>query len=126
MPNNKIMSRKIEHIKIGKMDILIEYQRTEANYGPGLPKHVALAESINVLKEDWRTGSLTPKYELNSKNKIKKHYYLLWSLNEDYHLGGFTHLVTKSGRPVSFKSAMKTYRDAVMATEFLEFKKVSK
>jgi hypothetical protein len=120
------MSRKIDHIKIGRMDILIEYQRTESNYGPGLPKHVALAESTNVLKEDWRTGSLKPAYELNSKNRIKKHYYLLWSSNEDYHLGGFTHLITKAGRPVSYRSAMKTYKDAVMATEFLEFKKVSK
>ena len=119
------MSRKIEHNKVGQMKVLVEFQRTEPNWGKDLPKHVALASSTNASTEDWRTGETTfrTKYNKNT-GRIIETYYLLWGPTDHWESNGFTELRTPSGRKMSEKTALRMYNEAVKATEFLEFKKV--
>jgi hypothetical protein len=118
------MSRKIEHNRVGQMKVLVEFQRTEPNWGPDIPKHVALASSLNVAQTDWRTDKTVFRTKYNKVGRIIETYYLLWGPNDQYEFSGFTELRTPSGRKMAFKSALKIYQEAIKATEFMEFKKI--
>lgn len=118
------MSRKIEHDRVGQMKILIEFQRSEPFWGKDLPKHVALATSLNVAQTDWRTDKTVFRTKYNKTGRIIETYYLLWGPTDQWEFNGFTELRTPSGRKMSYKTAMKFYKDAIKATEFMEFKKI--
>jgi hypothetical protein len=121
------MDRKIIHNKVGKMNVLIEHQRTETNYGIGLPKYVALATSLNTAhaSRDWRDDAITFKHKYNN-GKLIETYYLIWGPSDQLEYNGFTELRTPSGRKMSLGAALKQFQEAIKATEFLEFRKVYK
>lgn len=105
---------KINHKNIGKLEILVSFQRTEN--GNDLPKHVALA----------RQDITTYKTSYNKTGNIVSTYYLLWADNNDFTTSGSTYLQTLSGRKMSFKSALKIFNQLIKATEFVTFKKLIK
>jgi hypothetical protein len=49
---------------------------------------------------------------------------LIWGVDDRFEESGFQHLTTKSGRKVSFKSALKIFNDARKATEFVNFSRI--
>ena len=116
---------KINHKNIGKLEILVSFQRTEN--GNDLPKHVALAKGITYPYTDYKYGQdiTTYKTSYNKTGNIVQTYYLLWSDNNDFTTSGSTYLQTLSGRKMSFKSALKIFNQLVKATEFVEFKKIN-
>ena len=114
---------KIQHKNIGKLEILISFQRTEN--GNDLPNHVALAKGTNRPYTDWRTDKTSYKTSYNKTGNIVQSYYLLWSDNDVFETSGSTYLQTPSGRKMSFKSALKIFNELVKATEFIEFKKIN-
>lgn len=122
---NKIMERFISHKDLGVVEILMSYQRTED--GKDLPKVIALARSSKRPYESTHRhnyGEIIFKTSRNSKGEISYHYYLVWGIDIDFRESGFEHLTTKSGRKVTFKSALKTFNDAKNATEFVNFSKI--
>ena len=106
---------KIYHNKLDSIELLVSFQRVVE--GVDQPKFVALAKSYKSFDSD---GILRFHYR-NSEN-LKPNYYLLWASHDDFTKAGFTLLRTKSGRAVTLKSALKTYREAINATEFVAFK----
>ena len=116
---------KIEHTKIGKLEILVSFQRTEN--GNDLPKHVALAKGKTYPYTDYKWGQDITTYKTcySKTGSITQTYYLLWSDNDDFTTSGSTYLQTLSGRKMSFKSALKIFNELVKATEFVEFKKIN-
>lgn len=119
------MARKIKHNVVGNMNVLIEYQRTEPNQGVGLPKHIALASSLNTLhtSKSWRDERIEFKQKYNN-GKLIETYYLLWGSNDQLEYNGFTELRTLSGRKTSFGAALKQYQEAIKATEFINIQKI--
>jgi hypothetical protein len=120
------MERFINHGKIGKVEILMSFQRMED--GKSLPKVVALAKAKTkpVASEKWSNlGEITYKASYNKRNgNSVEQYYLVWGTDDNFYDAGFRHLSTPSGRKVSFKSALKTFNDARKATEFVNFSKI--
>jgi len=117
---------KINHKKIGKLEILVSFQRTEN--GNDLSKHVALAKGITYPYTDYKYGQdiTTYKTSYNKTGNIVSTYYLLWSDNNDFATSGSTYLQTLSGRKMSFKSALKIFNELIKETEFVSFKKLIK
>ena len=119
------MDRFINHKDLGKVEVLMSYQRTED--GKDLPKVIALATCAMrpVVSEKWSNlGEVSFKRAYNNKGNVVKHHYLIWGTDENFKESGFQQLVTKSGRKVSFKSALKIFNDARKATEFVNFSKI--
>lgn len=119
------MERFFNHNDLGKVEVLMSFQRIED--GKRLPKVIALATSImrtQVLDPWSNLGAVTFKRSYNNKGQLTKHHYLIWGTDENFTESGFQQLVTKSGRKVSFKSALKTFNDAKNATEFVNFSKI--
>jgi hypothetical protein len=109
------MKANIDHNKIGPMELMVSFQRVTD--GIDQPKFVALAKSHAKIDRDSRES-----WVRKSNGGVHTYYYLLWASHDNFESSGFTLLVTKSGRPVTLKSALKIYREAVNATEFLTFK----
>ena len=107
---------KIEHIKIGSMEVLLQFE-THVN---GQPQYVGFAKSFYRLQE---TGYRTFNTYSNS-SRLKPIYYLLWSNTSDMHLAGATELQTKSGKAMTYRSAMKQFHEAVKALPYITFKKI--
>jgi len=119
------MERFFNHKDLGKVEVLMSFQRTEG--GKDLPKVIALATSTTkpCVSEKWSNlGEVTYKQSYNNKGQLTKHHYLIWGTDENFRESGFQQLVTKSGRKVSFKSALKIFNDARKATEFVNFSKI--
>lgn len=119
------MERFISHKDLGVVEILMSYQRTED--GKDLPKVVALARSSKRPYESTyrhNFGETVFRTSRNSKGEISYNYYLVWGTDDRFEDSGFQHLTTKSGRKVSFNSALKTFNDAKNATEFVNFSKI--
>lgn len=119
------MERFFNHKDLGKAEVLMSFQRTEN--GKDLPKVIALATSIMrpCVSEKWSNlGAVTFKRSYNNKGQLTKHYYLIWGTDENFTESGFQQLVTKSGRKVPFKSALKTFNEAKNATEFVNFSRI--
>ena len=120
------MERFFNHKDLGKVEVLMSFQRTEN--GKDLPKVIALAESTRrpYVSGMWSNlGEITYKTSYNRRNgNIVKNYYLVWGDDDNFRDSGFQHLTTKSGRKVSFKSALKIFNDAKNATEFVNFSKI--
>ena len=115
---------KINHKNIGKLEILVSFQRTEN--GNDLPKHVSLAKGTTRPSHDLQSGKTWYKTSYSPVGNIVPTYYLLWADNDDFATSGSTYLQTQSGRKMSFKSALKIYNELVKATEFVTFKKLIK
>jgi hypothetical protein len=115
---------KINHKKIGKLEILVSFQRTEN--GSDLPKHVALAKGTTRPSHDLKTNTIWYKTSYSPVGNIVSTYYLLWADNNDFATSGSTYLQTPSGRKMSFKSALKIFNELIKATEFVSFKKLIK
>lgn len=109
------MKKRIEHDSIGAMDILLEFE-THVN---GKPQYLAFAQSFYRLNE---LGFGTWQRYSNS-NRLKPIHYLLWSNTSDFHLAGATELLTKYGRPMTYRSALKEFHKAVKNLEHITFKK---
>jgi hypothetical protein len=119
------MDRFINHKDLGKVEILMSYQRTED--GKNLPKVVALATSTirPVISEKWTNrGEVSFRTAYNNKGNVVKHHYLVWGTDDNFRESGFQHLTTQSGRKTSFNSALKTFNEARKATEFINFSKI--
>lgn len=120
------MDRFINHGKLGKVEILMSFQRIED--GISLPKVVALAKCTTrpVESTSWSNlGEISYKRSYNSRTgKLVEQYYLVWGTDDNFYDAGFRHLSTPSGRKVSFKSALKIFNDAIKATEFVNFSKI--
>lgn len=119
------MERFISHKDLGKVEILMSYQRTEN--GKDLPKVIALAKAKTkpVESKSWDNfGEITYKKSYNNKGEISYHYYLVWGTDDRFEDSGFQHLTTKTGRKVTLKSALKTFNDAKNATEFVNFSRI--
>lgn len=119
------MERYFNHRDLGIVEVLMSFQRTEN--GKLVPKVVALATSTMrpQVSEKWSTlGEVTYKRSYNNKGQLTKHHYLIWGTDDNFNESGFQQLITKSGRKVSFKSALKTFNDARKATEFVNFSKI--
>lgn len=112
--------KTIEHRKLGNIKIHVEFERF--NEGQPMPIHVALAECTTFLRETDRGWSRS--WKITAKNSVATQYYLLWGDTNDFANNGFTHLVTPSGRAMSFKSALKQFNELIKATEFVTFKKI--
>jgi hypothetical protein len=122
---NKIMERFISHKDLGIVEILMSYQRAEN--GEELPRVIALARSSKrpyVSSSRHNFGETIFRTSRNSKGEISYHYYLVWGVDSDFRESAFEHLTTKSGRKVTFKSALKTFNDARKATQFVNFSKI--
>jgi hypothetical protein len=122
---NKIMERFISHKDLGKVEILMSYQRTED--GKDLPKVIALVTSTSrpVVSDKWSNfGEVSFKRAYNNKGNVVTHYYLVWGTDDNFTESGIQHLTTKSGRKVTLKSALKIFNDAKNATEFVNFSKI--
>jgi hypothetical protein len=120
------MERFFNHKDLGKVEVLMSYQRTED--GKDLPKLITLVKSSKrpYASEKWSNlGEITYKTSYNRRNgKITEQYYLGWGTNDNFNESGFQHLTTRSGRKVSFNMALKIFNDARKATEFLNFSKI--
>ena len=119
------MERFISHKDLGKVEILMSYQRTED--GKDLPKVIALATSPTRphISEKWQNrGEVTFRTAYNNKGNVVTHYYLVWGTDDRFEDSGFQHLTTKTGRKVTLKSALKTFNEAKNATEFVNFSKI--
>lgn len=119
------MERFISHKDLGKVEVLMSFQRTED--GKDLPKVIALATSTTrpYVSEKWKNyGEVSFKRAYNNQGKVVTHYYLVWGTDDNFVESGFQHLTTKSGRKVTLKSALKIFNDAKNATEFVNFSKV--
>lgn len=112
--------KTIEHRKLGKIKIHVEFERF--NEGQPMPIHVALAECTTVLRENDKGWYRS--WKLTAKNLASTQYYLLWGDTNDFANNGFTHLVTPSGRAMLFKSALKQFKELIKATEFVKFNKI--
>lgn len=107
---------KIDHIKIGSMDVLLQFA-TSVN---GQPQYLGFAKSFYRLQE---TGYRTFNTYSNS-SRLKPIYYLLWSNTSDMHLAGATELQTKSGKSMTYSSAFKLFKEAIKALPHITFKKI--
>lgn len=119
------MERFISHKDLGIVEVLMSFQRTEN--GKDLPKVIALTQSSKKPYESTyrhNYGEMSFKTSRNNRGEISYHYYLVWGTDDDFRESGFQHLTTKSGRKVSFKSALKIFNDAKKATEFVNFQKI--
>jgi hypothetical protein len=119
------MERFFNHKNLGKVEVLMSFQRIKD--GKDLPKVVALASCVKrpVVSEKWSNlGEVSFKRAYNNQGKVVKHYYLVWGTDDRFEESGFQHLTTKSGRKVSFNSALKTFNEAIKATEFVNFSKI--
>ena len=119
------MERFINHKDLGKVEVLMSFQRTED--GKDLPKVVALATSATRphISEKWKNyGEVTFRTAYNNQGNIVKHHYLIWGTDDNFRESGFQHLTTPCGRKTSFKSALKIFNDARKATEFVNFSKI--
>ncbi len=119
------MDRFINHGKLGKVEILMSFQRIED--GIRVPKIIALAKATTkpVESKTWSNlGEITYKRSYNKTGNLVEQYYLVWGTDNNFYDAGFRHLSTPSGRKVSFKSALKTFNDARKATEFVNFSKI--
>ena len=110
------MKKRIEHTAIGTMDVLLEFE-THVN---GKPQYLGFAQSFYRLNE---LGFRTYRAYANS-NRLKPIYYLLWSDSPDMHLAGATELMTKSGKTMTYRSAMKHFNEAIKALPHITFKKI--
>ena len=120
------MERFFNHKDLGKVEVLMSFQRTED--GKDLPKVIALVTSTMkpYVSEKWSNlGEITYKRSYNLKNgNVVSNYYLVWGTDYDFKDSGIQLLTTNSGRKVSFKSALKIFNDSRKATEFLNFSKI--
>ena len=107
---NKIYHDKLEHI-----ELMVSFQRVVE--GVDQPKFVALAKSYKSIDSEGRL-----RFSYRSSGNLVPHYYLLWASHDDFTKAGYTLLRTKSGRAVTLNSALKTFREAIAATEFVAFK----
>lgn len=123
---NKNMERFFNHKDLGKVEVLMSFQRTEN--GKDLPKVIALATSTMrpyVSEKRSNLGEIEYKRSYNLRNgNVVSNYYLLWGTDDNFTESGFQLLTTKSGRKVTFKSALKIFNDAKNATEFVNFSKI--
>jgi hypothetical protein len=103
------MGNFIVHKDLKTVEILMSYQRLED--GEELPRVIALGASTQRA--------------YNKKNGQKVwNYYLIWGVDDRFEESGFQLLTTRSGRKVSFKSAIKIFNDARVATEFVNFSRI--
>jgi hypothetical protein len=120
------MGNFIVHKDLKTVEILMSYQRLED--GEELPRVIALGASTQrAYTSDSRSnfGEVTYKTSYNKKNGQKVwNYYLIWGVDDRFEESGFQLLTTKSGRKVSFKSALKIFNDARVATEFVNFSRI--
>lgn len=120
------MKRYIQHKDLKRVEILISFQRLED--GNELPRVIALGKSTQrpYVSEKWSNlGEITYKTAYNKRNgKVVENYYLIWGVDDRFEESGFQLLTTPSGRKVSFKSALKVFNDARVATEFVNFSKI--
>ena len=120
------MERFFNHKDLGKVEVLMSFQRTEN--GKDLPKVIALATSTirpYVSEKRSNFGEIEYKRSYNLRNgDVVSNYYLVWGTDDNFTESGFQLLTTKSGRKVSLKSALKIFNDAKNATEFVNFSKI--
>ena len=120
------MEKYIQHKDLKRVEILMSFQRLED--GKELPKVIALGKSAMkpYVSEKWSNlGEVTYKTSYNHKTgRIVENYYLFWGVDDRFEESGFQLLTTKSGRKVSFKSALKIFNDARKATEFVNFSRI--
>ena len=119
------MERFISHKDLGIVEVLMSFQRTENC--KDLPKVIALTKSSKKPYESTyrhNYGEMSFKTSRNNRGEISYHYYLVWGTDDRFEDSAFQHLTTKSGRKVSFNSALKTFNDAKKATEFVNFQKI--
>jgi hypothetical protein len=120
------MGNFIVHKDLKTVEILMSFQRLED--GEELPRVIALGASTQrAYTSDSRSnfGEVTYKTSYNKKNGQKVwNYYLIWGVDDRFEESGFQLLTTKSGRKVSFKSALKIFNDARVATEFVNFSRI--
>jgi hypothetical protein len=121
------MERFIMHKDLKKVEILMSFQRFED--GKELPRVIALGKSYQrpYVLEKWSSSAeiTTYKTSYNKRTAQKsENYYLIWGVDDRFEESGFQHLTTKSGRKVSFKSALKIFNDAKNATQFVNFLRI--
>ena len=120
------MGNFIVHKDLKTVEILMSFQRLED--GEELPRVIALGASTQrAYTSDSRSnfGEVTYKTSYNKKNGQKVwNYYLIWGVDDRFEESGFQLLTTRSGRKVSFKSALKIFNDARVATEFVNFSRI--
>jgi hypothetical protein len=120
------MENFIVHKDLKTVEILMSFQRLEDD--KELPRIIALGKSKQrpYTSEKWSNrGEVTYKTSYNKKTgQVVENYYLIWGVDDRFEESGFQHLTTKSGRKVSFKSALKIFNDARKATEFVNFSRI--
>ena len=120
------MGNFIVHKDLKTVEILMSFQRLEDD--KELPSVIALGKSKQrpYVSPKWgRFEKTTYKTSYNKKTGQKvSNYYLFWGVDDRFEESGFQHLTTRSGRKVSFKSALKIFNDARKATEFVNFSRI--
>lgn len=97
------MERIYDHTELGRIKPLLTYQRSEND----LVKMVTLVSSST--------------YRIRT-DRIRMAYYLMWGNNHNLNENGYVRILTKSSRNPTFKSALKFFNQAKLATEFINFK----
>lgn len=97
------MERIFDHNELGRIKPLLTYQRIENDS----IKMVTLVSS----------SAYRIKY-----NRIHMAYYLMWGNTHDLNENGYVRILTKAGKNPTFKSAIKFFNQAKLATEFINFK----
>lgn len=97
------MESIFDHNELGRIKRVLSYQRDEND----LDKTVTLVSSST--------------YRIKTK-RIRMAYYLMWGNTHDLNENGYVRILTKAGKNPTFKSAIKFFNQAKLATEFINFK----
>jgi hypothetical protein len=100
---------KIEHVKLGSIKVLLEFQLRIDGKDDLDAKYLALAEKRGTFP--W--------------NKVSKPLYcMLWSNTPDLHLAGYTELYTDNGNKMTLRGALKHYNKAVKSMPYINLQKI--
>ncbi len=120
------MEKYIIHKDLKKVEILMRYQRYYNDIE--LPRVIALGVSdqkASTSESRSNFGEVTYKTSYNKRNGQKvSNYYLFWGVDDRFEESGFQLLTTSTGRKVSLKRALKIFKEAAVATEFVNFSKI--
>lgn len=115
--------RTFYHSELGEIKVIVEVEHCQDYVSSG--KHIALVKCYNVPRESrWSDGIDGFKPKSWRTGKLKPEYYMLWGNDSDLNQRGITHIITKNGRAVSERTALKRLHEAHKAADFVTFKPI--
>lgn len=120
------MEKYIQHKDLKKVEILMSYQRYYNDIE--LPRVIALGKSTMkpyTSEKSSNFGEVAYKTSYNHRTgRVVENYYLFWGVDDRFEESGFQLLTTPTGRKVSLKRALKIFKEAAVATEFVNFSRI--